>query len=88
MTNQPTPLFQDRQPGPATDADVGPSLVEMARAVASIAATRMLLLIAVLTGSAIWLWTIADPSRDRLYAAIAFSIVFVVPQVALFWRRG
>ena len=88
MTSQPTPLFADRQPGPATGQDVGPSFIEMARAVAAIAATRMLLLIAVLTGSAIWIWTVADPSRDRLYAAVAFSIVFVVPQVALFWRRG
>jgi hypothetical protein len=83
---EPTPLFTDRQP--VTDQDVGPSFIEMARAVASIAATRMLLLIAVMTGSSIWIWTIADPTRDRLYAAIAFSIVFVVPQVALYWRKG
>jgi hypothetical protein len=82
-----TQLFAPQQPGPA-EADVTPDLVTMARAVASIAATRVLLLITVLTGSAIWLWTTFDPSRDRLYVAVAFSIVFVVPQVALFWRRG
>jgi hypothetical protein len=82
-------LFSDQQPpGPAAEEDVTPSLVAMARAVANIAATRVLLLIAVLTGSGIWTYTVLDPSRDRLYAAIAFSIVFVIPQVALYWRRG
>lgn len=82
-----THLFADRQPGPEQD-DVKPAFVEMARAVASIAATRMLLLIAVLTGAAIWMWTIYDPSRDRLYAAVAFSLVFVLPQTLLYFRRG
>ena len=87
MTEPVTKLFADRQPGPE-EADVTPELIVMVRAVAAIAATRVLLLIAVLTGSAIWGYTIIDPSRDRLFAAIAFSIVFVIPQVALFWRRG
>jgi hypothetical protein len=85
MTEQITRLFSDTQP---PEPDINPSFVEMARAIASIAATRMLLLITVLTGSAIWVWTVADPTRDRLYAAVAFSIVFVVPQVALFFKRG
>jgi hypothetical protein len=79
-----TKLFADAQPDP----EVNPSFVEMARAVASIAATRMLLLIAVITGSAIWIYTAIDPTRDRLLASVAFSIVFVIPQVALYWRRG
>lgn len=82
-----TRLFAPEQPGP-DERDVTPELIVMVRAVAAIAATRVLLLIAVLTGSAIWGYTIIDPSRDRLFAAIAFSIVFVIPQVALFWRRG
>jgi hypothetical protein len=82
-----TPLFSDTQPGPA-EQDIGPGFVQMARAIASIAATRMLLLITVLTGAAIWVWTVYDPTRDRLFAAIAFSLVFVLPQVALYWRRG
>ena len=85
---EPTPLFADKQPGPAAEEQIGPDYVAMARAVASIAATRILLLIAVLTGAAIWVWTVYDPTRDRLFAAIAFSIVFVIPQVALYWRRG
>jgi hypothetical protein len=84
---EPTRLFADAQPGPA-EQQIGPSFVEMARAIASIAATRMLLLITVLTGAAIWVFTCYDPTRDRLFAAIAFSLVFVLPQVGLYWRRG
>ncbi len=85
---EPTRLhFVDEVPGP-TEADIGPNYVEMARAIAAICATRVLLLIAVVTGAAIWGFTIYDPSRERLYAAIAFSIVFVGPQVALFYKRG
>lgn len=75
------------QPGPGAD-DVSATYVETARAIAAICATRMLLMIAVITGSAIWGWTIYDPSRERLYAAIAFSLVFVLPQVALYYKRG
>lgn len=80
-------LFADKQPSPEVE-DVGPSFVDTARAIASICATRILLLIAVVTGSAIWGFTIWAPSTDRLLAAIAFSLVFVLPQVALFWKRG
>jgi hypothetical protein len=82
-----TRLFTDVQPGPE-EADIKPAFIEMARAVANIAATRMLLLIAVLTGAAIWVFTIYDPSRDRLFAAVAYSLVFVLPQTALYYRRG
>lgn len=88
MTEQVTRLFQEQQPGPASEEDVGRSFVETARAIANICATRILLLIAVMTGSAIWIWTTFDPTRDRLYVAVAFSVVFVIPQVALYWRRG
>ena len=84
---EPTKLFQDTQPGPSA-GDVDAGFVETARAIAAICATRMLFMIAVITGSAIWGYTIFDPERDRLYAAIAFSLVFVLPQVALYWRRG
>lgn len=87
MSEPITRLFADAQPQ-VKDEDISPSFVEMARAVASICATRILLLIAVLTGSAIWIWTTLDPSHDRLLSAIAFSLVFVIPQVALYWRRG
>lgn len=87
MTSEIRPLFSDRQPGPEVE-DINPSFVEMAKAVASIAATRMILLIAVMTGAAIWIWTIYDPSRDRLYAAVAFSLVFVLPMTVLYWKRG
>jgi hypothetical protein len=88
MTEPVTQLFASQQPASPTEADITPDLITMVRAVAAIAATRILLLIAVLTGSAIWGWTVYDPTHDRIAAAVAFSIVFVIPQVALFWRRG
>ena len=87
--NEPvTHLFAPQQPPGPAEEDVTPDLITMVRAVANIAATRVLLLIAVLTGSAIWCWTVYDPTHDRIAAAVAFSVVFVIPQVALYWRRG
>ena len=85
--NEVRQLFAEAQPGPA-ESDVTPSFIETARAVASICATRMLLMIAVVTGCGVWAYTVADPTRERLYAAVAYSLVFVLPQVALFWKRG
>jgi hypothetical protein len=86
-TPQVRQLFADKQPGPAVE-DISATYVETARAIAQICSTRMLLMIAVLTGAGIWGFTIWDPQQSRLYAAIAFSLVFVLPQVALFWKRG
>ena len=80
-------LFAETQPGPAVE-DVGPTFIEVARSISAICATRILLMIAVATGAGIWSWTIFDPTRDRLYAAVAFSIVFVGPLAALYNRRG
>ena len=88
MTAEPVhKLFAEPQPGPQAD-DVGPDYVRVAKAIAAICAVRILLLIAVITGAVIWAYTIYNPEHDRLYAAIAFSLVFVLPQVALYWRRG
>lgn len=87
MTEPIRKLFADTQPGPEAD-DIGPDYVATAKAIASICATRMLLLIAVLTGAAIWVFTVYDPTRDRLFAAIAFSVVFVLPQTVLYLRKG
>jgi hypothetical protein len=87
VSPEPQHLFAERQPGPQL-VDIGPDLISTARAIAAICATRILLMIAVITGAAIWGFTVFDPQRDRLEAAIAFSVVFVLPQVALYWRRG
>lgn len=73
---------------PEAAPEVTRGFVDMARTIAAICATRILLMIAVVTGSGIWTWTIFDPTRDRLYAAVAFSLVFVLPQTVLFWKRG
>ena len=81
------PLFADVQPGPTAD-NINSNFIETARTISQICATRMLLMVAVVTGAAIWIWTTWQPTDERLYVAIAFSLVFVLPQVALFWKRG
>ena len=81
-------LFTDVQPPGPAESDINANFIEMARAIASICATRILLMIAVITGAAIWGYTIYDPTQARLYAAVAFSIVFVGPLAALYHRKG
>jgi hypothetical protein len=85
--SEPLRLFQDTQPGPALE-DLGPTYVEVARAISAICATRILLMIAVVTGAAVWAFTVYDPQRDRIGAAVAYSLVYVLPQVALYLRKG
>lgn len=80
-------LLPTAQPGPDAD-DINSTFVQQARAIAAICATRMLLMIAVVTGAGIWAYTAYSPEHDRLMVAVAFSLVFVIPQVALFWKRG
>ena len=80
-------LFADAQPGPA-EGDIGPTFIEVARTVSQICATRMLLMIAVVTGSGVWAFTIWQPDQPRLYAAIAFSVVFLGPLTALYAKKG
>jgi hypothetical protein len=82
-----TRLFADQQPGPAAE-EVTRDFVATARSIAAICATRILLLIAVLAGVGVWGLTIWDPTMPRLEAAVAFSLVFVLPQTVLYWRRG
>jgi hypothetical protein len=87
MTESVRNLFPDTQPGPVVE-DLGATFLETARAVAKICATRMLLMIAVIVGSGIWGFTVYMPTPDRLYAAVAFSLVFVLPLTALYLRKG
>lgn len=82
------PLFLDAQPGPSAEDALSPSFVDMARSISAICATRILLLISVITGSAIWTYAVIDPTRDRLYAAVAYSLVFVLPQILLYLKKG
>ena len=77
MTEAPVrQLFADRQPGPS-ESDINPNFIEIARAVANICATRSLLMIAVLTGAAIWVYTIYDPTQrgsTRPWRSPSFSL--------------
>jgi len=87
MTDQVTRLFGSEQPGPTAD-EVTRQYVETARTIARICAIRMLLLIAVVTGAGIWTFTIYAPTTERLHAAVAFSLVFLLPLSALYYRKG
>ena len=80
-------LLPTAQPGPDAE-DINSTFVQQARAIAAICATRMLLMIAVVTGAGIWGFTIWQPDSPRLYAAVAFSVVFLLPLIVLYWKRG
>lgn len=67
---------------------VTPQLVQMARAVSQILATRVLLMIAVITASGVWGYTIYDPLQLRIIAASAFSVLGVAPLIWLYHKKG
>ena len=68
--------------------NVTPSYVQWARTVSQILATRILLLIAVLTASAVWGVTIWQPDELRIIAASAFSVLGVAPLIVLYAKKG
>ena len=49
---------------------------------------RVLMLIALVTSCAIWIFTAIYPESLRIGAASVFSLVTVGPLVALLWKRG
>ena len=70
------------------EPDITPNFIAMAKAVASICATRILLLLAVLFSGASLIWTIAQPTELRIVAATSYAAVVIWPLVVLHWRRG
>ena len=76
-------LFSREQP-----KDPGQSGVKMLEMVIEIASTRLLALIAVIGGVAIWGYAVVDPSQLRLYAGAGFSLGILLPLVVLYFRRG
>ena len=67
---------------------VTPQYVATAKVVAQILATRVLLMIAVVTASGVWAFTIYDPLQLRIIAASAFSVLGVLPLIWLYFRKG
>lgn len=83
------PQFRiEPETGPQRPEDVGPALLEMAQAIARICATRVLLLLAVVTASAVWGYTVWEPTQLRIIAAGVFSVLTVFPLVGLYLRKG
>jgi len=89
LATQPRPAPQKQQlftqPQPA---DVMPAYIATARAVGQIIATRILLLICVITSSIIWCYAVWSPSDARTMAAATFSVVTMWPLTLLYWRKG
>ena len=88
LSGRPRFAIVSEEPAGPKDGDLTPSLLEMARAIASICATRVLLLLAVLFSGTGLVWTICDPTTLRIIASTAYAVVVVWPLTALFWRRG
>lgn len=83
------PAFRiEPEPGPARPEDVDSALLAMAQAIARICATRVLLLLAVVTAAGLWGYTVYDPVQLRIVAASLFSGVTVFPLVLLYWKKG
>lgn len=68
--------------------DVQPAYVKMARQVSIILATRFLLLIGVVTASALWGVTIWRPEELRIIAASCFSVLGVMPLIWIYLKKG
>lgn len=67
---------------------VTPQYVQMARAISTILATRVLVLIAVITASGVWSYTVYEPEQLRIIAASAFSLLGVAPLIWLYTKKG
>jgi hypothetical protein len=63
-------------------------MVAMAKAVSRIVATRMLLLLAVVTASAVWAYAVYDPTQLRIVAGGVYSALIVWPLTWLYWQKG
>ena len=90
MPPQPPPRFApviDQPAGPG-EKDLTPSLIEMARAIAAICGTRVLLLMGIVIAAPIWWYAAYDPTPWRIAAATAYSVVTVFPLTLLYHRRG
>jgi hypothetical protein len=74
--------------GPARLEHVNPALLQMAQAISRIVATRILLLIGVLTSSVVWGVVVAEPTQLGIIAAGVYSVVGVWPLVVLYAKTG
>ena len=76
------------QPAGPSEKDLTPSLIEMARAIAAICGTRVLLLMGIAIGAPLWWLAAYDPLPWRIAAATAYAVVTLFPLTALYARKG
>jgi hypothetical protein len=82
------PFRPEPVPGPARLEHVNGAFIETAQAVSRIVATRFLLLIAVVTASALWGVVVMAPTQLGIIAAGVYSAVTMWPLVILYLRKG
>lgn len=82
------PVLPEPAPGPMRTEHVNTALLETAQAISRILATRLLLLISVLTASAVWAVVVYEPSQLGIIAAGVYSVVGMWPLVFLYLRKG
>lgn len=82
------PVLPEPAPGPLRTEHVNTALLETAQAISRILATRLLLLIAVLTASAVWGVVVWEPSQLGIIAGGVYSVVSMWPLVFLYLRKG
>ena len=70
------------------DRRASPDYVATITAALDMLGARIVVLIAMIAGCALWAYAVYEPEPQRTYAAIAFSLTVFLPAVALSWRRG
>lgn len=80
------PLFTQQQP--AEDRAMQPSYLQAINAALDMAAARVLGLLAVLGGIAIWGLAVYDPHIIRLYAGAGYSIGVLMPTMWLYVKKA
>jgi hypothetical protein len=73
---------------PQVEPPPNAALIDMARMIRNVLATRVLLLVAVITACGNWSYVVVAPSELRIIAAAVFSAVGLWPLVWLFTKKG
>lgn len=84
----PRPQPQRAAPQPPMGDMPNVQLIEMAKHIRNVLATRVLLLVSIVVASAIWGVTSWQPTEMRIIAASTYCILLVWPLVWLLFRKG
>lgn len=82
------PLFGNQPQPVVEESNIQPGYLQAVEAALDIGAARILGLLAVLGGIAIWGWAAYDPHMIRLYAGAGYSLGVLGPTMWLYVRKG